>query len=514
MKNSNNFTRRIYAATIAIISLALPATLFAQTTPTPKSIEGYWQGTLGTGPGKLRVLVSFTKSPDGSFKGSLESVDQAVTFPVSNISLENNAVHFELKDIGGVYKGTLSADGVSLKGTWTQTGVPAQPLNLTWSATAPQMTPNPTVVPAAPPVPLSGLQAALDRVLAPVLDHGVLAKSTGGGVVIGVYDHGQSKVFAYGTAQPDSMFEIGSLTKTFTGLILAQMVQQKKVSFDDPVRNFLPEGTVIKPLGAEITLLDLATQHSGLPRMPDNFHPANGANPYVDYHAAQMYDYVNKHGVGRANDTIFLYSNFGFGLLGTALSLRAGIPYGQLVRNQVTAPLHMDDTLITLSSTQQARLIQGHDAQNHPAGRWDFDVFAGAGALVSTASDMLKYLEANLHPEKFATPETPIGAGAAADSPSSTISAAFALDHQLRASGIGPAKVALAWLYNEQTKIYFHDGGTGGYSSFAAFLPADDRAIVVLYNRSDVATGNPFAQSIFFNIVGLMSGQPTVKLAQ
>jgi serine-type D-Ala-D-Ala carboxypeptidase/endopeptidase len=503
MKTHKNIIRKFAIAVIAIISLTLPKTLAAQTAPAHQGIEGFWQGTLGSGPGKLRVLLSFSKSPDGSYKASLESVDQAVTFPVSNVKLENNALHFELKDIGGVYQGTLSVDAASLTGTWTQTGVPPQPLNLTWSATAPQMAPNPSVVPAAPPVPLSGLQSALDRVLAPVLDHGVLAKPTGGGIVIGVYDHGQSKILAYGTAQPDSMFEIGSLTKTFTGLILAQMVLQKKVAFDDPVRALLPDGTVIKPLGAEITLLDLATQHSGLPRMPDNFHPASAANPYVDYHAEQMYAYMNKHGVGRANETIFLYSNFGFGLLGQALSVRAGIPYGQLVKNEVIDPLHMDDTAITLSPTQQSRLIQGHDVQNHPASRWDFDAFAGAGALASTASDMLKYLEANLHPEKIST------AGAAPDSP-----AAIAQDHQLRGTGIGPAKVALAWLYNEQTKIYFHDGGTGGYSSFAAFLPTDDRAIVVLYNRSDVTTGNPLAQSIFFNIVGLMSGQPTVKLDQ
>lgn len=513
MKTTKIILRTIALAGIAILSLGIfPKFALAQTSPTPKGLEGYWQATLGSGPGKLRVLVSISKSADGVFKGTLQSVDQDATFAISNISLNENAVHFELKDIGGVYQGTLSEDGASLTGTWTQTGVPAQPLKFTWSATAPQVAPNPTIIPAAPPVPLSGLQAVLDREMAPILDHGILAKSTGGGIVIGVYDHGQKQVFAYGAAQPDSIFEIGSLTKTFTGLILAQMVQQKKVSFDDPVRALLPEGTVIKPLGAEITLVDLATQHSGLPRMPDNFHPTNAANPYVDYHAAQMYDYLNKHGVTRANDTIFLYSNYGFGLLGTALSLRAGMPYGQLVRNEVTGPLHMEDTVITLSGSQQSRMIQGHDVQNRPAGRWDFDVFAGAGALVSTGADMLKYLEANLHPEKLAG--TAGTSAANAESPAATLPAALAADHQPRATGVGPTKVALAWLYNEQTKIYFHDGGTGGFASFAAFMPGDDRAIVVLYNRSDATTANPFAQLVFFHIVGLMSGQPTIKLDQ
>jgi CubicO group peptidase (beta-lactamase class C family) len=158
-------------------------------------------------------------------------------------------------------------------------------------------------------------------------------------------------------------------------------------------------------------------------------------------------------------------------------------------------------------------MIQGHDLQNRPAGRWDFDVFAGAGALVSTGADMLKYLEANLHPEKLAG-TAGSSSIADADSPTVTLSAAIAADHQLRASGVGPTKVALAWLYNEQTKIYFHDGGTGGFASFAAFMPSDDRAIVVLYNRSDATTANPFAQLVFFHIVGLMTGQPTIKLDQ
>ncbi len=196
-------------------------------------------------------------------------------------------------------------------------------------------------------------------------------------------------------------------------------------------------------------------------------------------------------------------------MLGQALALRAGVPYGQLVRNEITGPLHMEDTAITLSGSQQSRMIQGHDMQNHPAGRWDFDVFAGAGALVSTGADMLKYLEANLHPEKLAE-----SSPANADSPAATLPAALAADHQPRASAVGPAKIALAWLYNEQTKIYFHDGGTGGYASFAAFMPSDDRAIVVLYNRGDATAESPFAQRVFFNIVGLMTGQPTIKLDQ
>jgi hypothetical protein len=94
------------------------------------------------------------------------------------------------------------------------------------------------------------------------------------------------------------------------------------------------------------------------------------------------------------------------------------------------------------------------------------------------------------------------------------MSAAFAIDHQLRSTVSGPAKIALAWIYNEDTHTFLHDGGTGGYTSFAAFMPNDDRAIVVLYNRGDTASGHPFTQSVFANVLGLMSGKSTPKLDQ
>lgn len=504
MKTQLRIIRALAVAGIAIISTGLVA--FAQTSPTATGVEGYWQGALGAGAGKLRLALTITKSPDGKLTGKFDSLDQGASFALENFTFTAPAFRFEIKVVGGVYEGALSKDGSEIAGTWTQTGVPAQPLNFTRNATPPAPA-APTMTPAGPPVPLANLQSALDREMAPALDHGALAKSTGGGIVIGVYDHGQTKVFAYGTAQHDSIFEIGSITKTFTGLILAQMVEQKKVSLDDPVRTLLPAGTVAKPDGSEITLVDLATQHSGLPRMPDNFHPGDASNPYADYHAAQMFEYVAKHGVALPPNAAFLYSNLGVGLLGQALALRAGVPYAELVKTEVTAPLHMDDTTVTIPVSQQKRLIQGHDAAGHPQGRWDLDAFAGAGALVSTGADMLKYLEANLHPEK-------IGTGAGAGSPSATMPGALAIDHQLRSSVSGPAKIALAWVYNEDTHIFFHDGGTGGYTSFAAFMPNDDRAIVVLYNRSDLPGGHPFTQTVFANVLGLMSGKPTPKLDQ
>ncbi|HMC59705.1 MAG TPA: serine hydrolase, partial [Candidatus Solibacter sp.] len=225
----------------------------------------------------------------------------------------------------------------------------------------PQTVPALTFDPTPVPVAAADLQSVLNRDLSQQLSSGGLAPGTGAGLAIGVSKHGVRRVFTYGTAQPDSLFEIASISKTFTGLMLARMVAQGKAKLDEPVRELLPAGTVAKPAGKEITLLDLATQHSGLPGMPNNFHPADLANPYADYGVADLYAFLAKHGVAKPADTEFLYSNLGLGLLGQALAERAGTSYPNLLREEVTGPLGLKDTVVRLSEEQQSRFIQGHN---------------------------------------------------------------------------------------------------------------------------------------------------------
>jgi len=263
----------------------------------------------------------------------------------------------------------------------------------------------------------------------------------------------------------------------------------------------LPPGTVAKPDGAEITLLDLATQHSGLPRMPTNFHPKNPANPYVDYASADLYAFMTKQGVARKSDPGFLYSNLGFGLLGNALAVRAGSSYEALLQNEVTGPLGLKDTVVTLSAAQQARFTPGHDGQHHPAHAWDLDALAGAGAIRSTAGDMLRYLEANLHPESL-----PGGAG-----PAGTLPAALKLQHELRADSLPGMKIGLAWLWNEEEQVFWHNGGTGGYSSYAFFGTKCDCAVVVLSNEAPGGQGT-LADRLGQHISQRLQGTPAIEL--
>jgi|GEM_PF-461949 len=502
---------RLSRAGLLFLSMLLfwlaAATTFAQK---PTDLVGDWSGALLAGGGSLRLALHVKADPAGKLNVTLDSLDQAAMgLRGSNAVLKGDSFSFEIPSVSGTYNGTVGNDGKSISGTWSQ-GVP-MPLVFTRQNGGPTPTamPTPTPAPAMPPIALGNLKPILDRELAPVLEHGLLSPASGGGgLVIGVMDHGKRRIFAYGTAKPDSIFEIGSITKTFTGLILAQMVVQKKVTLDEPIRALLPAGFVAKPAGAEITLVDLATQHSGLPRLPDNFKPKNPANPYADYHAQELHEFMAEHGVTKPADATFLYSNLGFGLLGYGLSLRAGVPYGQLVSTEVAGPLHMSDTGVTLSPAQRTRLIQGYDNNFEPAGPWALDVFAGAGAIKSTAADMLTYLDGNLHPDKYAS-------GAAVDSPAATLPAAVALDHQVRAkiTTHGDDKIALAWFFNPKIASYSHTGGTGGYSSMIVFNPAQDRAIVTLYNRDETDPAAPrFVERVAENILQLMSGKPSVPL--
>jgi len=358
---------------------------------------------------------------------------------------------------------------------------------------------------ALPPVAVSDLQAVLDKDIAAALKSGELAPSTGAGVSIAVVEHGVTRIFSYGAAKPDSIYEIGSITKTFTGLVLSQMVEQGEVRLDEPVRELLPASTVGKPDGSEITLVDLATQHSGLPRTPDNLHPADPANPFADYRPADLYAYLARHTVAKLAQAEFLYSNLGFGLLGQALSNRAGVPYAVLLEQEVTGPLGLGDTGVSLSPEQQARFIPGYSSDHRPARAWDFDALAGAGAIRSSAPDMLVYLQANLHPDSL---------NLAAGPSAATLPAALIQSHQLRADRPG-GRIALAWFFQPVTGDYLHEGETPGYSSYAFFNPKGDFAVVVLSNTgANLRTETSFAGRLAQHIEQRLAGESAISLAR
>ncbi|MEX2394949.1 MAG: serine hydrolase, partial [Actinomycetota bacterium] len=215
-----------------------------------------------------------------------------------------------------------------------------------------------------------------------------------GGIVVGVSRQGTRTVKSF-DADPAVRYEIGSITKTFTALLLAQMVGRGEVAFDDPVSRYLPPSvTVPREPEREITLGDLATQSSGLPSLPPTiFDGSDPDDPYAHVDVDRFYrdlaatTLVSK--IGEVNS----YSNFGFGLLAHTLALAAGMPFADLLIERICRPLRMDDT-----DYGDTGVTQGH---NHSMAvpRWSGEMFYGAGCrLASTIDDMLTYAEVNMDP--------------------------------------------------------------------------------------------------------------------
>jgi len=253
-------------------------------------------------------------------------------------------------------------------------------------------------------------------------------------------------------------------------LLLADMVQRGQVSLDDPVAKYLPS-TVRMPErnGRSITMVDLATHTSGLPRMPGNFSPKDPNNPYVDYTVEQLYQFLSNYSLTRDIGSQFEYSNLGGGLLGHVLARRADTDYEALVRSRICVPLGMNDTRITLTPEMKARLAVGHDATLKTAENWDTPTLAGAGALRSTVNDLLIFLSFNLGLTR------------------SPLAPAMAAQLKVRRPR-GPAGMenALGWHIGTSNgkEIIGHGGGTGGYCSWMGYDAGARVGVVVLSNAA------------------------------
>jgi len=283
---------------------------------------------------------------------------------------------------------------------------------------------------------------------------------------------GYGRLSAADTRIPDgdTVFEIGSVTKVFTGILLAQAVVNGEVQLDDPISMYLPEGVAAPAYeGRSITLLDLATHTSGLPRMPSNFHPADPSNPYVDYTMDQMYDFLSGYRLTRAPGSTYEYSNYGFGLLGNLLVRSAGkADYEALLEERITRPLGMESTRIELTPEMRSRMATPHSSYSVATSLWDIPTLAGIGAIRSTANDMLTFLAANM------------------GLTDTELQPALQLANTPQRPGETLAYIGLGWnLPGSGNGLHYHGGATGGSSSFLAWDSERKIGVVVLMNVED-----------------------------
>ncbi|HKD08470.1 MAG TPA: serine hydrolase [Bryobacteraceae bacterium] len=296
------------------------------------------------------------------------------------------------------------------------------------------------------------------------------------GVAVGILEPEGRRVVAYGnlakgdprTLDGDTIFEIGSISKVFTSLLLADMVSSKEVALDDPAAKYLPEHVrMSERSGKVITLLDLATHSSGLPPLPANLKLGD-----VDYSVDDLYQFLSGYTLPRDPGSQFEYSNLGAGLLGHILARRAGTDYENLIGVRITQPLRMSDTGIALSSSMRQRIATGHTATLAPVADSDLPApLAGAGALHSSVNDMLTFLEAFLGYK---------------DSPLAP--AMKAMLEVRRPAGRG--KVGLGWLIysTDGREIVGHNGRTGGFCSTIG-CSAEERIGVVVLSNASTPTG-------------------------
>ena len=273
----------------------------------------------------------------------------------------------------------------------------------------------------------------------------------------------------------DTLFEIGSVTKVFTALLLAEAVTRGELSLNTPLVELLPEVAVPTHNGAVITVEHLATHTSGLPNNPMPLAAAawaqwvaRGGDPWRTIDRSVLLAALGRTelrrtpGAGR-----IAYSNFGAGVLGHALVAAAPSgDFGELTRTRICDPLGMTDTVLLPNLEQSAREAAGHRRHRRVTGHWEIAGLPGAGALRSTADDMLTFLHAQLRPD-----ETPLGP-------------AIALTHPERRRG-GRLGIGLGWLrvpMRDGRVLLWHNGGTGGFRAFAGFVPDTGVGVVVLAN--------------------------------
>ena len=305
-------------------------------------------------------------------------------------------------------------------------------------------------------------------------------------LVIGVIDReGKKHFFTLGEKpntldklDENTLFEIGSITKTMTSFLLADAIQRLEAKLDDPVQSLLPAGmTVPKRGNHEITLEDLATHTSGFPRLQVGL--ANKlmldsklqANPYSAYDVEDLKKSLADTKPKVSEKPKVEYSNYGFGLLGFALSQKYKKSYEELLQERLFTPLGMKVSFSVVPDGEKSRFIDGFTPEGKPSQHWDFhDASAGAGVVRSTAADMLLYLEAAMGRTKKLQP-------------------AFELMEAAQYEMGSKMQIGLAWIIIEINKkrAWWHNGGTGGFASFAGFSKNPGVGVIVLSNRFNAA---------------------------
>ena len=298
-------------------------------------------------------------------------------------------------------------------------------------------------------------------------------------LAIGVINAGKTSSYYYGeTAKgnrqlPDenTLFEIGSISKTFTATLLAYLVETQQVTLDDTITKYLPDSVAANIDLQRITLRQLANHTSGLPRLPINLaltSASNPSDPYSGYTKEHLYTFLSTYKATTPPDSIYDYSNLAYGLLGDILSDIYGKTYDEMVREIICQPLGLKNTT-EHPDTDSQYVATVYNEKGQQTSHWTFDTFTAHGSLKSTIPDILNYAKSH-----FKMPEK-------------DLENALALTRQFTYFDPPDTDIGLGWHMNVigGELVYWHNGGTGGSRSYMAFSPDKRVAVVVLSNTAE-----------------------------
>ncbi len=314
-------------------------------------------------------------------------------------------------------------------------------------------------------------------------------RQNGIGIVVGVIDRNGKRVVSYGQSgatdnrplNGDSIFQIGSLTKTLTTLLFADLVADGEIGLEDLAENYLPPDISLP----DITLRHLAMHTSGLPSMPGNLDISARPNPVDGYLVSDLYEFLDSFEPESPIGSTWGYSNLGVSLLGRIIANKMGMTYEEVLTERILSPLQMYDTSITMSDSQLSRVMPGHDRYLNPVETWEMRTMPASGSLRSSVNDLLKFIELYLDP------------GNSSLNPAIEIQLSNRVAHN---SG----EQALGWII-QPGEIIQHSGGKSGYRSGIAINTQLGYGSVVLANaRTDdlpinialhLVTGAPLADA-------------------
>lgn len=290
------------------------------------------------------------------------------------------------------------------------------------------------------------------------------------GVLVAINDNGNRFFYSAGYADKSTkavfdssmFFEIGSITKTFTAYLLEKILASDGLADTIPITRVLPGSLASNPSLTRIEILDLLNHHSGLPRLPDNMNLLS-MQPYEGYDTTQLFTYLQT--VKAGNTGTYSYSNLGFGIAGTIGSRLTGKSYAQLLQELVLQPLDLHNIKTRVENEPAAT---GYFDTATVAPYWAADALAGACVLKATPTAMLDYLHNMSFP------------------PNTTEKQVVELLTQKTGDAAPGIGIGRGWHLLEkvgQPTICWHNGGTFGFSIFAAFIKGQDKAVLVVVNQ-------------------------------